>query len=97
LREHTVPNQGGTQPIQTTPPISPSAGQAGRLPLETLAAPGTVRSGSTNGASEPPIIRRAEVKAFYDAIIQGHYRGRDAARQAREAEINAAFAAQRVV
>lgn len=82
----------------STPAIEPSvqdppAPQPARPSLETLAAPGRARmSAQPNAPAEKQIITTADVNAFYDAVRKGLYNGREAEKQALEAEL---FAAQR--
>jgi hypothetical protein len=75
-------------------PADPSPAPAPARPsLETLAAPGRARmSAQPNAPAEKQIITTADVNAFYAAVRQGFYRGREAEKQALEQEL---FAAQR--
>lgn len=82
----------------TTPASEPAPAANGKVPLETLAAPGRGRPGAGGGApdEEKRIIPRAEVSAFYLDIQKGLYAGRDDDRLKKEAEIFAAAAEGRV-
>lgn len=74
-------------PAPATLPAPPKPG------LETLAAPGRARtSAQPNAPAEKQIITTADVNAFYAAVRQGMYRGREAEKEALEQEL---FAAQR--
>jgi hypothetical protein len=74
-------------PAPATPPAPPKPS------LETLAAPGRARtSAQPNAPAEKQIITTADVNAFYAAVRQGMYRGREAEKEALEQEL---FAAQR--
>lgn len=79
-RGHNPPPAGGTPP-------------AGKPDLTSLAAPGRAKSGaSTPPADEKPIITRAQISAFYRAVNNGAYAGKDAEKNRLEAMI---FDAQR--
>lgn len=79
---------------ESDPPAEPSPARAPARPsLEALAAPGRARmSAQPNAPAEKQIITTADVNAFYTAVRQGHYRGREAEKEALEQEL---FAAQR--
>jgi hypothetical protein len=65
----------------------------GKIPLESLAAPGRAKTAAPpSGPTEKPIITRKEIADFYAASNSGQYRGRDDEKNRIEAEI---FAAQR--
>jgi len=59
----------------------PSArpGNAGKVPLESLAAPGRAKAGSATATapSEKPIITRDQIAKFYEDRRRGAYRGRE--------------------
>ncbi|WP_020095683.1 hypothetical protein [Methylobacterium sp. 285MFTsu5.1] len=60
----------------------------GKVPLESLAAPGRARSTApTAGPGDKPIIARSDIQKFYSDVQKGLYRGRDAEKAAREEEI----------
>lgn len=60
----------------------------GKVPLESLAAPGRARSTAPDvGPGDKPIIARSEVDKFYSDVQRGKYRGKEAEKDRREAEI----------
>lgn len=65
-----------------------------KVPLSSLAAPGRAKTAASASAApaEKPIFTRAQIAAFYADVAQGKFRGRDADKNAAEAQI---FAAQR--
>lgn len=61
----------------TTPAPTPEA-NAGKVPLESLAAPGRAKTAAAaNAPAEKPIYSRAFVTQFYSDCARGVYRGRD--------------------
>lgn len=61
----------------TTPAPAPEV-NAGKVPLESLAAPGRAKTAAaTNAPAEKPIYSRAFVTQFYSDCARGVYRGRD--------------------
>lgn len=79
---------------QQEPQAQPVPRQAA-VPLESLAAPGRAKPASGDNAAtaaEKPVFTRLQVSAFYTAVRQGHYNGRDADKARDEAAI---FAAQK--
>lgn len=66
----------------TTSPVTP------KIPLASLAAPGRAKSAaSTELPAEKPVFTRAQITSFYSEVAAGKYRGRDADKNKREAEI----------
>lgn len=65
-----------------------------KVPLETFAAPGRAKTSAADvaPAGEKPLITRAQIGKFYEAVRAGVYRGRDAEKDQLERAI---FAAQR--
>lgn len=54
------------------------ARQAGKVPLETFAAPGRAKTAAaTNAPAEKPIITSAQISKFYADCAAGRYNGRD--------------------
>jgi hypothetical protein len=97
LREHTVPGQvNGTHLAHTPTAGTPPGVVAGSVPLETFAAPGTARGG-TSGAGEPPMITRAYIAAHYGNIVKGRYRSNPAEQARVQRIIDDATAAGRVL
>jgi len=88
-----VSDLAASTPAAPQPP-APATPQAPPKPgLESLAAPGRARtSAQPNAPAEKQIITTADVQAFYTAVRQGMYRGREAEKEALEQEL---FAAQR--
>lgn len=87
-----VSELAASTPANEIPTPSPAPAPA-RPGLETLAAPGRARmSAQPNAPAEKQIITTADVNAFYTLVRQGHYRGREAEKEALEQEL---FAAQR--
>ncbi len=83
--------QAPAEPPATVQPPAPAA--PAKPSLETLAAPGRARtSAQPNAPTEKQIITTADINAFYTAVRQGYYRGREAEKIALEQEL---FAAQR--
>jgi hypothetical protein len=88
----------GAGPRAQAPPAPPPNGGNGRqangkVPLERLAAPGRARTGATSEVpSEKPMISTAQIAQFYADVAANRYRGREAEKNALEAQI---FEAQR--
>jgi hypothetical protein len=79
-----VANPSAAPRSETTAAPKPS----GKVPLESLAAPGRARSTAPDaGPGDKPIIARSEIEKFFSDVRRGVYRGRDAEKAAREAEI----------
>lgn len=58
---------------------APAAPAPGKVPLETLAAPGRAKSpAATPAPVEKPIISRAQIAKFYADVTAGKYRGKEA-------------------
>lgn len=76
----------------------PAPKRAPRVTLEELAAPGRAKAAaaSNDAPTEKPIITRAHIARFYADVASGVYRGRDADKATREAEIFAAQAEGRI-
>lgn len=78
-------------PQSPKPDLTPAA--PGKVPLETLAAPGRAKTTADPGSPvEKPIITRAQIAAFYRDKAAGKYRGREKEADAFEQSI---WAAQR--
>jgi len=68
-----------------------------RIPLKDLAAPGRAKAAAAQDApTEKPTITRQAVSAFYADVAAGKYRGNDAGKNKREAEIFSAQAEGRL-
>jgi hypothetical protein len=62
--------------------------QSGKVPLQSLAAPGRARTGATTDVpSEKPYISTAQITAFYADVAANKYRGREAEKNQLEAMI----------
>lgn len=71
----------------------PPAKQAGKVSLETLAAPGRAKTAAASSApAEKPIITSAQISKFYADVASGRYNGRDEEKLRFEKQI---FEAQR--
>lgn len=69
----------------TLPGQEPPINGGPKTPLEDLAAPGRARiTAPSGGPVEKPIITRAQISQFYQAVAAGRYRGRDAEKAADE-------------
>lgn len=67
--------------------------QSGKVPLQSLAAPGRARTGASSDLpSEKPFISTAQITQFYADVAANRYRGREAEKNQLEAMI---FDAQR--
>lgn len=81
-----VTDEAATSPAQPGPGQQPGNPPAQKTPLATFAAPGRARTSA--GGSPPvekPIIRRADIAAFYAAVTAGKYRGREEEKAQAEA------------
>lgn len=83
-------------------PASPSSGPTTRAEprptLESLAAPGKARPAAASTApAEKPLIRRADITAFYTAVAAGKWKGREAEVAQHEAELFQATNEGRVI
>jgi len=65
-------------------------------PVEKQVSPKSVASSAPNEMDNKPIFTQAQIKAFYDDVARGLYRGRAQEMQQIEAKINAAIAEGRV-
>jgi hypothetical protein len=84
----------GQLPDPNVPQPAPQPPRVPAVPLEMLAAPGRAKpnGGDTPAASaDKPVFTRGQISAFYTAVRQGLYAGREAEKNATEAAI---FAAQ---
>lgn len=65
------------------------ANASGKVPLESLAAPGRAKSAAapTGAPSEKPTYTRAQIGQFYRDVRDGKYRGREAEQANIEADI----------
>lgn len=85
----------GQLPDPSVQPQPPAVPRTPAIPLDTLTAPGRAKPapGEQPGApADKPIFTRAQIAAFYTAVRQGQYHGRDNDKNALEQQI---FAAQR--
>jgi hypothetical protein len=93
LREHTAP-QAYAGPPQT--PALSNGQDAGRPTLESLASPGRARAPvRQGGASEKRIWSGADIEKFYQDVLRGRYKGREAEQLRIEADIVSATAENR--
>lgn len=77
---------------------TPASAQPVRPTLEELAAPGRARTTATPTApAEKQIIRTSDVNAFYAAVRQGKYKGREDLQKQHEGDLFAAMQEGRVV
>jgi hypothetical protein len=91
LNEHTA-----TQVPEPTPPHTPSG--AGKVSLESLAAPGPGRAASPGApAAKTRTWTHAQIAAFYSDVRKGKFAGREAEQSAIERDIFAAPAEGRLV
>ena len=65
-------------------------------PVDKQVSPKAAASAAPTGTDNKPIITQAQIKAFYDDVAKGLYRGRPQEVQQIEAKINAAIAEGRV-
>lgn len=79
-------------PLGQPAPLVPARTPA--LTLDSLTAPGRAKpaGGETPQPVDKPIFTRAQIRAFYDAVRQGQFNGREADKNATEQAI---FVAQR--
>lgn len=85
--EGFLASEAALDPQVTEPAPSPSQG---KIPLETLAAPGRAKSAAPTepgGPAEKPTFTRAEIAKFYADVNAGRYRGREADRSRIEKQI----------
>lgn len=86
----------GQLPDPSLQPQPPAAPRQAAMTLEQLAAPGRAKpaTGDNNPGTpaDKPIFTRDQIKAFYSAVRQNHYAGREPEKNALEQQI---FAAQR--
>jgi len=95
LAEHTAP-----PPPRPAPHTNGTNGAvAGRMRLEELAAPGRAAASGTNGgaSSERRLWTGPQISAFYDDVVRGRFRGRDADKARIESELEAAVREGRIV
>lgn len=83
--------EAATAPAETVEPDQVQAPNAGKVPLEALAAPGRAKS-AAHPPAEKPIITRRQISQFYIDLAAGKYRGRETEAQTLERQI---FDAQR--
>lgn len=90
-------DEAATGPAKTTQPELPS----GKVPLESLAAPGRARAPVASETPQTPgekeTITHAQISAFYLAVQKGHYKGNEAEKDRLEKMIFEAQAEGRVV
>lgn len=65
-------------------------------PVDKQVSPKAAASSAPTGTDNKPIYTQAQIKAFYDDVARGLYRGRQQEAQQIEAKINAAIAEGRV-
>ena len=65
-------------------------------PVDKQVSPKAAASAAPTATDNKPIITQAQIKAFYDDVARGLYRGRQQEMQQVEAKINAAIAEGRV-
>lgn len=92
-REQTTVSPQGQQPAAPSPAVTPGNG---RVPLESLAAPGRAKPGGAGTPQEKPVYTRAQITKFFDDVRRGHFRGREAEMQRTEQDIFAATAEGRI-
>lgn len=84
---------GSTDLVPLPEPPAPPAPRTAAVDLGTLTAPGRAKpAGGDNQHADKPVYTHKQIAAFYDNIRRGAYAGRDADKNATEADI---FAAQR--
>jgi chaperonin cofactor prefoldin len=83
----------GQPPKQATVPSS------GKVPLDTLAAPGANNSGSADNTSQRSgrMWKESEIGAFYEDARKGKFKGRDAEYRRTENQIQAALSQGRIL
>jgi hypothetical protein len=70
------------------PRAEPAPSPKGKVPLETLAAPGRAKTAaSTTGPAEKPVITPEQITQHYARSAAGYYRGREAEYQQMEQAI----------
>lgn len=84
----------GQQPVSPQSAVDTSTPRVAATTLDMLAAPGRARpaTGDTQVPVDKPTFTRAQISGFYRQVNQGVYAGRQADKDALEAQI---FAAQR--
>ena len=60
-------------------PGVPAPAADGKIPLDTLAAPGRAKTAAANAPVEKPSFTTAQIAQFYADSSRGKYRGREAA------------------
>lgn len=65
-------------------------------PVDKQVSPKAAASAAPTGTDNKPVFTQAQIKAFYDDVARGLYRGRQQEMQQIEAKINAAIAEGRV-
>ena len=65
-------------------------------PVDKQVSPKAAASAAPTATDNKPVITQAQIKAFYDDVAKGLYRGRPQEMQQIEAKINAAIAEGRV-
>ena len=64
--------------------------------MDKQVSPKAAASAAPTATDNKPVITQAQIKAFYDDVARGLYRGRQQEAQQIEAKINAAIAEGRV-
>jgi hypothetical protein len=83
--------EAAVDPARREPDPTPAPAPRKTVTLESLAAPGRAKQSAAPGApAEKPIITRDQIVKFYAAVTRGDYRGKEADKNADEAEIMAA-------
>ena len=90
ITEHTVAPAAGQTPQTPQPaPTTRDAG-AGSVSLDSLTAPGRGRPASSGAPADKKIWSQADIQAFYSDGAKGRFAGREAEKNALEADIFAA-------
>lgn len=85
---------------QTTQPAasSPASRQGnGRVPLESLAAPGRAKPGASGAPQDKPMWTPQGITEFYEDVRKGKFRGREAEKERTEADLIAATREGRIM
>lgn len=83
--------EAAVAPAPPVPDVPPGTPPAGKVPLETFAAPGRAKSAAVDTPTEKPTFTRVQISQFYLDKTSGKYRGREEEANRIEAQI---FAAQ---
>jgi hypothetical protein len=75
-----APQDGNPQP-------DPTVVETGKIPLESLAAPGRAKTAAPSGPVEKPTFTAAQVSKFYADSAAGRYRGREEEKNRIDAQI----------